>query len=354
MSNDPLDFKNILDVVLKTTKKNANILADSYLIKDASIISKWKRNKTVPKNDDIFRIVDFTINESTATQRKIIRELTETLICKSLLNEDIKNSLLKIEDFQEFLLEVFNVSTSDTHSKSEPDDDEHGRAKGFSQDNETITAFSDPFEGKYSGVLEFDLVLSKDNGQRGKSQVCNPGKNSHNRVNLNIISTISSLQRNLKGKGVLGMTVVGIISALLMFQILNGTQISNPPSDVKDVKVYSVKGELPVNTPEPAETPLPTASQKIVADKSLTAVTSVTPSASAAPAITCDPPRTQDKNKKDSSTADKGQNTRVSREKSAGTNTNRIDDNRGSSIKSINGNDSNIVEGNNIYINIGR
>ena len=43
------DMKTLLEIIFKYTKKNARILADRYLLKDVSIISKWRNNVVCPK-----------------------------------------------------------------------------------------------------------------------------------------------------------------------------------------------------------------------------------------------------------------------------------------------------------------
>lgn len=111
MENYNLDIRNILEVIFRTTKKRGNILADSYLIKDPSIISKWKNSKTQPTNEDIIKIVEFAYEESTETQRKIMRNEITNLINNSYLKGVIRSSLISIEDFKEFLSEVLKLVT---------------------------------------------------------------------------------------------------------------------------------------------------------------------------------------------------------------------------------------------------
>ncbi len=112
MQNYVVNIGDILDIILKTTRKSANIFAHTYLIKDSSIISKWKRDKVKPTNEDILKIVDFTLDESSETQRRIIRNEIEILIARSLLRDEIKDSLLHIADFSKFLCEIINISTA--------------------------------------------------------------------------------------------------------------------------------------------------------------------------------------------------------------------------------------------------
>ncbi len=87
-----LNIKTILDIIFSISKKNANILANTYLLKDVSIVSKWKNSKAIPKNDDILRVIDFVINESTLSQQKIIRDSLEELVKMHLLIPILKKS----------------------------------------------------------------------------------------------------------------------------------------------------------------------------------------------------------------------------------------------------------------------
>jgi hypothetical protein len=111
-ADDYLNIKNILDILFKVTKKSANILADAYLLKDVSTISKWKNNKVVIKSEDINKIVQFAVKESSIVQREMIRKEIEVLINNSGLNASIKKVLFNVDDFGKFIEEALNVSTS--------------------------------------------------------------------------------------------------------------------------------------------------------------------------------------------------------------------------------------------------
>ena len=102
-------LKTVLEIIFKVTKKNARILAQSYLLKDESTISKWKKNKLLPRNDDIAKIVEFVMNESKTAQRKIIRDKIEELINEAPIEDELTNIILNTEDFSEFLYEAISV-----------------------------------------------------------------------------------------------------------------------------------------------------------------------------------------------------------------------------------------------------
>ena len=162
MQNYVVNIGDILDIILKTTRKSANILAHTYLIKDSSIISKWKRDKVKPTNEDILKIADFTLDESSETQRRIIRNEIEILIARSLLRDEIKDSLLHISDFSKFLCEVINISTTSygniicweamnqesvTCERNISPGLVNSRPKEYESDSETGVVFSDGLEG---------------------------------------------------------------------------------------------------------------------------------------------------------------------------------------------------------------
>ncbi|QNU67599.1 copper amine oxidase N-terminal domain-containing protein [Ruminiclostridium herbifermentans] len=113
MQDEVLSIKLLLETLFKTLKKSTNYFAYTYLLKDVSLISKWKTGKAVPKNEDIDKIVEFVNNESTGMQRHLIRVKIEEYINDSLLDLSLKKMLLGIEDFSTFLTETLLISVSD-------------------------------------------------------------------------------------------------------------------------------------------------------------------------------------------------------------------------------------------------
>lgn len=87
---DDYSLKVIFEVIFKVTRKNANVLADMYLLKDKSIISKWKNRKNTPKAEDIKKIVEFVISESTTSQKKIIRDSIENQLKDSSIKKKLR------------------------------------------------------------------------------------------------------------------------------------------------------------------------------------------------------------------------------------------------------------------------
>ncbi|ODM26046.1 hypothetical protein A7W90_07285 [Clostridium sp. Bc-iso-3] len=224
-----LSIRNILDIIFKITSKNANILADCYLIKDSSIISKWKNNRAKPKSEDLMKIVDFAYEESTATQRKMIRNEIEILIYNSSLKEEIKESLLRIADFKEFLVEVLNVSLSSVgkiiRQNRLIEQSSEGGEFDRVPDSEAITAFHNSIEGNYSGVMEFNLTLSKS-GEDTRKGTLNGVVDYRNNISRNIKSKVGNLQKQLKSKSILGTVILIVVTGFMAAQAASGSQSS--------------------------------------------------------------------------------------------------------------------------------
>lgn len=112
MQAEVFSVKLLLETLFKVLKRSTNYFADAYLLKDVSLISKWKTGKAIPKNEDINKIVEFVNNEATGMQRHLIRRKIEEYINASLLDISLKNMLLDIEDFSLFLTETLIISVS--------------------------------------------------------------------------------------------------------------------------------------------------------------------------------------------------------------------------------------------------
>lgn len=105
------ELKNFIDIILKITNKSATILADAYILKDVSIISKWKNGKAVPKSEDLYQIVNFAAKEASIIQKKLIRTSVESLVLELSIPDDIAKSIISIEGYEPFLIEVLNMIT---------------------------------------------------------------------------------------------------------------------------------------------------------------------------------------------------------------------------------------------------
>ncbi len=272
MENGVISIKNVLDIIFKITKKNANNLADSYLIKDPSIISKWKTDKSKPTSEDILNIVNFTFEESSSTQRKLMRDEIDILVDNSLLNSGIKHSLLNIADFKEFLTEVLNVSTSvnqfpNTQYSGNINPDEFPdslkkRPQEYKTDSGTITAFSDGIDGKYSGTVEFSLVLSRDRGKNNMGDPDRKNLNFSSTGSFNVKSKIGKLRKQLISKTVLCSVLIAGISVFLAVQAANSNQSTESVTAVRNINVLTGQEINATVKPLPTEKTTDTASGK--------------------------------------------------------------------------------------------
>ena len=224
MENYGLNMKSILDIIFKTTKKKGNILADMYLIKDPSIISKWKNSKCIPTNEDISAIIDFVYKESSEMQRKIIRNQIEILIINSLIEEKIKKYMLDICEFKEFLSEVLNMVTSSVKNHIQYKVEEsiqlndsknkynNAVVEDYSKSIETVTAFSDGIEGSYVG--EFKLRLSRDISDNYESTA--GYKDISFAGNCNVVKENKKvpINRKLRTTGIIGTFAIVALTSL--------------------------------------------------------------------------------------------------------------------------------------------
>lgn len=229
MENNTLNIRNVLELIFKTTKKKGNILADCYLIKNSSIISKWKNSRSKPSIEDLAKIVEFAYKESSEMQRKIIRNEIECLVINSSLKENMKNSLLRISGFKEFLSEVLNVVTAGKENLQDSSTVLKSDSLIKLDKPNNINELDDfkPFlgdkEGKYAGELEFDLILSNDKGEKSKIRYSGMG-------NFRIGLMSEDVKKKVGYASALGVIFVLVVAGL--FSINAGSR-----SQAKDKKV---------------------------------------------------------------------------------------------------------------------
>lgn len=109
LKRDIFNIKSLLTIILITTNKSTQFFADSYLLKHHSAVSRWCNGKAVPNTEDLSKIVEFTISETTNTQRKLIKDQITSLVNESAIDKDIQASVLAIDDFSSFLLECLKI-----------------------------------------------------------------------------------------------------------------------------------------------------------------------------------------------------------------------------------------------------
>ncbi len=252
MEDNYFNLKNILGILFKITKKNANILADRYLLKEVSIISKWKNNKADIKSEDISRIVEFAVKESSEVQRKMIRKEIITIIDCSSITEEIKEMIIGIKDFGEFVEESLNVCTSWSYDVPDVNpnnvfSNKLGTTKEYSLDLEK------GIEGGYKGIVKFDLQLHKN-----KNTVL---KNS--KINLVPSSKLGNAKKFVEARSVL--TVIVVVAVISYIFVQAGSNNKKVASDINQTQPSQSSYQLK----DPGKTGREDASDKV--EKEVTA-----------------------------------------------------------------------------------
>jgi hypothetical protein len=234
--NNALNIKDVLEIIFKSTKKNANILAHTYLLKDESIISKWKKNTILPKSSDIDCILEFVSKESTESQRKIMRDELEDLVRKCSIQNEFKEIIFKNDHFSQFLKEILTVSVSD-QSKIKGKDGV-SEVKEVFHDKPSLNSHSEINARTYRGTMEFDLVVpdSKDPYFTGISN--KPDID----INLTPKRRVPQVTELFRRKSVLGVFVAWVFIGTV---VLAAANIPGRETVVRDSKVYVNQDENP-------------------------------------------------------------------------------------------------------------
>jgi len=225
-------MKTLLQIIFKYTKKNAKILADEYLLKDVSIISKWRNNVIYPKNDDILKIVEFVNNETTSSQKELIRDNIEELLKKAPIKSKIRDIILNTEDFNEFLKEAISVAM--------PEDDEE-KSMGVVKKEHTAEK-----KETYSGTVKLDFVLPEGTDINLQKLANGPGIKFNGVLNLAPKKQALKVANFFKSSTALAVFLVWIISGTIIIAFSVGmAKSSSDASQSKDGILYgeSVTGE---------------------------------------------------------------------------------------------------------------
>ncbi|WP_010681224.1 NPCBM/NEW2 domain-containing protein [Acetivibrio cellulolyticus] len=261
---DDYSLKVIFEVIFKVTRKNANVLADMYLLKDKSIISKWKNRKNTPKAEDIKKIVEFVISESTTSQKKIIRDSIENQLKDSSIKKEVKDIILNIEDFSEFLVEAISLAASDDQPLDKEINSEDQSADN-KLDNEDYTGYS---QNEYISIDNKDCNLRAHNTILESSSGMNPIEISNDeQIKNQVIPGDKSISEEVQiNKGVpaaerigitrklgkikyiaipLAILIVAGVIAVNKIPLSTGTIQSEyltdqPPSSVKNIHCYRI------------------------------------------------------------------------------------------------------------------
>ncbi|HEY9060567.1 MAG TPA: hypothetical protein VIO64_08715 [Pseudobacteroides sp.] len=208
--NSNYDIKSLLEIIFNVTKKNAKILANQYLLKDVSIISKWRSNVSLPRNYDICKIVEFVDTECTTSQKRIIRDNIENLLNKSTVNDNVKNIVISMEDFNDFLREAISVSVS---SSDKPNISEVTAINEDETNPVTLKAVSGKSENRYTGVVELDLVLPEGGDL---SDLSNAGIEFKGKVNLTPRKRVIKVANYFRSRSVFGVVLVWVFTGILI------------------------------------------------------------------------------------------------------------------------------------------
>jgi len=216
---DTYDLKAILEIIFTITKKNAKTLADEYLLKDVSIISKWKNNVVYPRSYDISKIIEFVVSESTVSQKGIIRDNIEELLRKAPIKNKFKEIVFNTENFGEFLKEAISVSVFAFEQTAEDICIVEDRSiKNMSKtDNETKQ------NGSYTGTVELDFILPEGADVNLQNLPAGTGIEFKGKLNLTPRKRILKVANFLKSRSVLGVIIIWALSSstVALFTVFN-------------------------------------------------------------------------------------------------------------------------------------
>ncbi len=193
MKDNSLNIDNVLNIIFKTTTKSPQIFADFYLRKDISIISRWRNGTIIPKTEDLKKIVEFVLNESTEVQRLVIKDELLSILKNSSLKQKLKSLIIKKETLEDFLIELLSVLTIDFDLSEEIKYSQPAAKKYFTPKKHSVNTEDNSLEQdqmddqdnipcNYRGIVNFDLSIDK----KGNITLDNPIKELAKKTNLNI------------------------------------------------------------------------------------------------------------------------------------------------------------------------
>lgn len=255
------ELKELLEIIFKVTKKNSKILAHQYLLKDVSIISKWRNNVVLPRDYDIGRIVDFVNEQSTSSQKLLIRNNIEDLLRKSSVKPDLKDIILGTEDFCDFLKEALSISVS-AHDRNNDVycEEKSDIVKSFLRGN-TDSKNIENKNTDYSGKLELDFVLPEGSSLNLKDLSKDTEIEFNGKLNFSPKKKVLRVANLYKSKPFVGLsTIFVILFASMVFS--ETTSYKDPENyNAKNSEIYSnvltaaQSAEVPVVTEQPSFSP---------------------------------------------------------------------------------------------------
>ncbi len=269
MQNKALNVENILNIIFKTTTKSAQFFADSYLKKDISIVSRWKNNTVVPKVEDLRKVVEFAVSESTGVQRVVMKEEIIKLLDNSSLKRDIHKVIVEKEDFEDFLIEALSILTVDYENIISKCNNpiNHNTNAQQCKDNKSdepeahsckISGNEKDVIGNYTGVVQFDLLMLKQKGKENKEYA----DSDKNNINLSISAKqgdINKIIKHILSRMTIGIIVLVSISGFLIAQASDNSQLRTLKNTYSNTVVTPAATTLAISTPISSRTPIKTA-----------------------------------------------------------------------------------------------
>ncbi|HOV28401.1 MAG TPA: hypothetical protein PK566_18865 [Pseudobacteroides sp.] len=344
---DKLEFKTLLEMILKVTQKNASILADSYLLKDNSIISKWKTKRVTPKSYDIDKIIEFTLAESSASQRKILRDRIEALVINSEIEHEIKKLILDKDDFEDFLREALSVSVCDSYSGQDNMYEKEDTESIESKKDDSIKGTVHKMDNRFRGTLEFDIAIPE------KSLI--NSSTTSDFTNLELKGTVNMSPKNKLYRATRYLTktsVIVVITILALSGVFISSSLKQPSKD--NLNVYNSKtSEIQENRPL-SESNADGSSGSAELSSTVPAVTPILPTPTQAPEPT-QPTNTIKPSEAPASIPETAQGTGTSNTNSNNSNSNNSNSNNSNSSNSnsnnANNNNTNISKTDNYNTN---
>lgn len=231
MKDNSLNIDNVLNIIFKTTTKSPQIFADFYLRKDISIISRWRNGTIVPKTEDLKKIVEFVLNESTEVQRLVIKDELLSILRNSLLKQELKRLIIKKEAFEDFLIEFLSVLTIEFDLSKEIKSSQPAAIKYFTpkkHSNNTQAKNKEleqkdnqnDISGNYKGIVKFDLSISKKDNITSDNSIKELIRNTN--LNIKDINKIKNI-KYLLNKVTL-VLVLFVLTSFLVSQALDNEQ----------------------------------------------------------------------------------------------------------------------------------
>ncbi|QNU65464.1 hypothetical protein EHE19_011035 [Ruminiclostridium herbifermentans] len=231
MTDNSLNIDNVLNIIFKTTTKSPQIFADFYLRKDISIISRWRNGTIVPKTEDLKKIAEFVLNESTEVQRLVIKNELISILRNSLLKQELKQTIINKENFEDFLIEFLSIftiefdlyeETKSNHPAAKKIFTPKKRSASIELENKELEQIDNQndISGNYKGIMKFNLSIDKKGNITSNNSIKRLIRNTNQNVkDINKIKNI----KYLLSKATL-VIVLFSLTSFIVYQALDNKQ----------------------------------------------------------------------------------------------------------------------------------